>query len=189
MNTNSHQLQGHSQLTWQQALVPGLLMFSASGLKRMSVGHANLTPGLLMGCRLAQVAGLQQACVLGFGVSSWLSSYSDRAGHVKRSPGLLMGLTSPQEAGCRAGKSTQTTGCSFDQRWVVQTAHCCTCLAERSDKPAHGMLMGDQHKKGGVPGPTLQQIASLAGQASLMPGLYSEPLPQGNGVLGADTGK
>jgi len=31
-------------------------MLSASGLKRVSEGHTNLTPGLLMGCRLAQVA-------------------------------------------------------------------------------------------------------------------------------------
>lgn len=36
---------------------------------------------------------------------------------------------------------------------------------------------------------TLQQTASLAGQASLMPGLYSDALPQGKDVPGALTGK
>jgi hypothetical protein len=59
--TIQHVICSPSALTWQQVLVPGLLAFSASGLKRMSAGHTNLMPGLLMGCRFAHVAGLQQA--------------------------------------------------------------------------------------------------------------------------------
>lgn len=37
--------------------------------------------------------------------------------------------------------------------------------------------------------PTLQQMPSLAGQASAMAGLYSEVLPQGKGDLGELMGK
>lgn len=36
---------------------------------------------------------------------------------------------------------------------------------------------------------TLQQICSLGGHASLMPGLYSEKLPQGKGIPGFETGR